>query len=216
MNTLFETLEKHADPEKAKQMSAYMKNQFPFLGIQTPKRRELCKPFWAERRQEKEVDWTFVEGCWAKAEREFQYVALDYLSKKKRYLKPEHIPRLKQLALTKSWWDSIDCLDRLIGDIGLTCTEVDKLMLEWSTDENFWLRRIAIDHQLNRKDKTNTALLREILINNLNQEEFFINKAIGWSLRSYSKIDPDWVRLFIAENREGLSALSIREGSKYL
>lgn len=27
--------------------------------------------------------------------------------------------------------------------------------------------------------------------------EFFINKAIGWSLRDYSKTNPDWVRAFL-------------------
>ena len=70
-------------------------------------------------------------------------------------------------------------------------------MLEWSLDEDFWLRRIAIDHQLGRKEKTNTALLEKILVNNLGSREFFINKAIGWSLRDYSKTDPEWVRDFI-------------------
>ena len=89
-------------------------------------------------------------------------------------------------------------------------------MLDWSTDDNFWLRRVAIDHQLLRKEKTKTDLLEKILVNNLHQTEFFINKAMGWSLRDYSKTNPDWVRDFIARNREGLSNLTIREASKYI
>ena len=70
-------------------------------------------------------------------------------------------------------------------------------MLEWSIDNDFWLRRIAIDHQLGRKEKTNTELLEQILVNNFGSEEFFINKAIGWSLRDYSKTNSDWVRSFL-------------------
>ena len=70
-------------------------------------------------------------------------------------------------------------------------------MLKWSKDEDFWLRRIAIDHQLGRKDKTNTKLLEQILINNFGSDEFFINKAIGWSLRDYSKTNPNWVKDFL-------------------
>lgn len=35
-------------------------------------------------------------------------------------------------------------------------------MLECSKDENLWVRRIAIDHQLCRKEKTNTKLLETI------------------------------------------------------
>ena len=89
-------------------------------------------------------------------------------------------------------------------------------MLEWSRDEDFWLRRLAIEHQLLQKEETDVQLLEQILINNLNQTEFFINKAIGWALRDYSKTNPDWVREFIEKYKDRLSKLSIKEGSKYL
>ena len=58
--------------------------------------------------------------------------------------------------------------------------------------------------------------MEKILINNLNQKEFFINKAIGWALRDYSKTNPEWVRTFIENNKEKMSKLSIKEGSKYI
>lgn len=103
-----------------------------------------------------------------------------------------------------------------IGALALKEPNVNKILLEWSLDENIWLRRIAIDHQLLRKDKTNTELLAKILKNNLEQTEFFINKAIGWALRDYSKTNPEWVRNFIEENRENMAKLSIREAIKYL
>jgi 3-methyladenine DNA glycosylase AlkD len=89
-------------------------------------------------------------------------------------------------------------------------------MLAWSTDEDFWLRRIAIDHQLCRKDKTNTELLEQILINNFGSSEFFINKAIGWSLRDYSKTNPQWVKTFIEKYKDKMNKLSIKEASKYI
>ncbi|EFK78902.1 DNA alkylation repair enzyme [Ligilactobacillus salivarius ACS-116-V-Col5a] len=89
-------------------------------------------------------------------------------------------------------------------------------MLEWSVSDDIWFRRIAINHQRGRKDKTDTVLLEKILINNLNNNEFFINKAIGWALRDYSKTNTDWVKNFIAKYKPGLSTLSIREASKCL
>ena len=116
----------------------------------------------------------------------------------------------------KQWWDTIDFFDRIIGEIGLGDSRVDALMLAWSVDEDFWVRRIAIDHQLLRKERTNTELLEQILVNNLGSDEFFINKAIGWSLRDYSKTDPEWVRTFISKYRDRMDKLSIREGSKYI
>ena len=89
-------------------------------------------------------------------------------------------------------------------------------MRAWSTEDDFWVRRIAIDHQLLRKDRTNTELLETILVNNFGSHEFFINKAIGWALRDYSKTNPDWVRNFIDRHRDQMAALSIKEGSKYI
>ncbi|WP_079014640.1 DNA alkylation repair protein, partial [Streptococcus pneumoniae] len=90
------------------------------------------------------------------------------------------------------------------------------LSIKWSLSDNIWLRRVAIDHQLLRKEKTNTQLMEKILLHNLNQTEFFINKAIGWTLRDYSKTNPTWVTCFIEKNKERMAELSIKEASKYL
>ena len=126
------------------------------------------------------------------------------------------MPKLKELAQTKSWWDTIDNLDRTIGNIEFPSEILNQTMLKWSKDNNIWLRRIAIDHQLLRKNKTNTVLLEQILLNNLEHGEFFINKAMGWALRDYSKTNPDWVREFVAKYRESLSSLTLKEANKYL
>lgn len=213
---LLHDLQLHKNEEKAEGMRAYMRNLFPFLGIPTPTRRAVCKAFfkWAKKKQE--VDWAFIEECWARDEREFQYIAVDYLLLVDQVLTPQHIPQLQTLVVTKSWWDTVDGLDGVFGTIVLQYPEVEKVMLEWSTADNFWLRRIAIDYQLNYKEKTNTELLAQIIINNFGQTEFFINKAIGWSLREYSKTNREWVRSFIQNYKDRLAPLSIREGSKYL
>ena len=138
------------------------------------------------------------------------------MDKVKSKLTPDDIPNLRRLITEKSWWDTVDGLDVIVGDIALRCTEVNEILLQWSACDNIWLRRTAIDHQLLRKDKTDPVLLERILVNNFGQNEFFINKAIGWSLREYSKTNPDWVRGFIARHKEKLSPLSIKEASKYI
>lgn len=126
------------------------------------------------------------------------------------------LKRLELYVQTKQWWDTIDVLDTVIGQIGLSDKRVDQLMLDWSQASDFWLRRIAIDHQRGRKEKTKQELLAKIIDNNLNREEFFINKAIGWALRDYSKTNPPWVKEFLASRKNGLAKLSLREASKYL
>lgn len=213
---LIADLYRHRNAGQAASMAAYMKNRFPFLGIRTPERRRLCAAYFKQQKAAKRIDWQAVERLWALPEREFQYVAADYLREMQPFLTERDLPRLKELVITKPWWDTADSLDRTIGNIAFPSQTVDDTMLAWSTADNIWLRRVAIDHQLLRKEQTKQDLLERILLNNLNQTEFFINKAMGWMLRDYAKTNPEWVRAFIAKYRAGLSKLTIREAGKYL
>lgn len=208
--------EENADPENAVKMAKYMRNRFIFYGIPTPKRKKLCRDFLKEEKRNKIIDWGFLDQCYDDEHREFQYLVTDYLSELNSLLTYDDIPAIRKYIDRKQWWDTIDSLDQVIGKIGLRDERVDALMLEWSTDQDFWVRRIAIDHQLLRKDKTNTVLLEKIIVNNFGSDEFFINKAIGWSLRDYSKTDPEWVRDFIERYRNRMDKLSIREAGKYI
>ena len=67
-----------------------------------------------------------------------------------------------------------------------------------------------------RKDKTNTNLLEQKIVNSFGSDEFFINKAIGWSLRNYYRTNLVWVINFIIKYRTLMNKLSIKEASKYL
>ena len=212
---ILQGLKEVANPEDAIHMKAYMKDQFEFLGVKTPVRRKLSKVFF-KKNSSLAIDWTFIHQAWDNPYREMQYVVLDYLQLKQKALTPSDLPKIKKLAQTKPWWDTIDFLCRSVGYISLHYPETKKIVLDWSRDEDFWLRRLAIEHQLLQKEETDVQLLEQILINNLNQTEFFINKAIGWALRDYSKTNPDWVLEFIEKYKDKLSKLSIKEGSKYL
>ena len=208
--------EQNEDKENAIAMAKYMRNLFEFYGLATPKRKKLYKDFLKEEKKNKKVDWDFLDKCYLDSHREFQYLVSDYLITMNDYLTYDDIPKIKKYVKTKQWWDTIDFLDRVIGEIGLKDNRVDDLMLEWSCDNDFWVRRIAIDHQLCRKEKTNTELLEKILVNNFGSDEFFINKAIGWALRDYSKTNPLWVREFLSKYKDKMSNLSIKEASKYI
>lgn len=215
LNDIFAEFEKLKNDKKAIEMSAYMKNQFAFLGISASPRKEIENKIFKSVAKEN-IDFKFTDKCYKNKYREFQYTAIDYLNFKKEYLNISHIEILKNYILTKSWWDTIDHLDKIVGDIALRDKKVNKILLNWSLDENIWIRRVAINHQILRKEKTNTELLEKIIINNFNQKEFFINKAIGWSLRDYSKTNPKWVRDFIKRHKNSMANLSIREASKYI
>ena len=213
---IIDCLEARADNARALDMSKYMKNKFEFFGVGASVRNEIWKPYFKEAKKTKKIDWDFIEICFKHNKRECQYTAAYYLKYMQRFLVEDDIPKLKELVLTKSWWDTVDILDKVIGSIIYNNKKLYPIILEWSKDDNIWLRRVAIDHQLLRKENTDEQLLEKILINNLNHKEFFVNKAIGWALRDYSKTNPQWVRNFIEVHKENMASLSIREASKYL
>lgn len=97
---------------------------------------------------------------------------------KQRFLTYDDIEKLEYFAKSKQWWDSIGILAVVISRIGLTDERVDKVMKAWAHDDNIWLRRLAILHQLGRKEQTKVDLLQEILLRNVGSKDFFINIAI--------------------------------------
>lgn len=216
IDELFLLLEQNKDPERAVQMAAYMRNQFDFLGIQAGKRKDLTKSFFKDVKQLGTIDWPFLKELFNQPYREYQYIASDYLNAMQKYIQAEDLPKIKELALTKPWWDTIDSLDKVVGKLVLVHSELNGTLIEWSKTDSIWLRRIAINHQRHRKEFMNTDLLETIILNNLEDTEFFINKAIGWILRDYSKTNPEWVSDFIRKYQSRMHPLSIREGSRYL
>lgn len=209
-------MESHADPLQAKKMAAYMKNHFLFYGIPSPKRKALYKDFLKEEKTKKIVDWKLLDQCFEDKHREFQYFACDYLVALAFYIPFEELDRIKAYIQKGNWWDTTDALDQVIGKIGLRDTRIKQAMILWSRSDELWIKRAAIDHQLLYKEKTDTQLLETILLNGLGSNEFFINKAIGWALRQYSKTNPRWVESFIKQHHVALSSLTIKEASRYL
>lgn len=217
-----EIFAKNASPSDKKTMEAYMRNLFDFYGIRAGKRRELSKTYIREAKKADKIDWDFLKSLFEDKMREINYLGLDILRVQTHLLSLSDFDRLVSLAQIRPWWDTIDVIDTIIGSLGLIDSGFEEKILELSTSDNFWLRRIAIGHQRKYKDKTRTNLLAKIIKTNIQiptqtkDEKFFIEKSIGWALREYSKTNPSWVRDFLDENMDEMPALSRREASKYL
>src|SRR5699024_9475553 len=112
-----------------------------------------------------------------------------YLIKNKKLLKECHITLIEHIITTKSWWDTVDAIaTHLVGEL---FAKYPHLITEkgdnWLRLENIWLQRSMILFQLKYKEKTNEDLLYSIIKQLKHIDEFFIQKAIGWSLREHSK-----------------------------
>ena len=215
LKTLFE---KNADPTQAPAMKKYMRDQFEYLGIKSPKFKELMKEFITANGlpPAAELD-VILRDLWSLPEREFQYAATSLLGRLEKEIPAKLIKTLEYMIVTKSWWDTVDTISG--GTLGVHFQRFpeirEKYLAKWRKSENFWLRRACILFQLNYKSETDFDLLCEIIRENLGSKEFFINKAIGWALRQYARTNPTAVKKFVKETKE-LHPLSRREAMKHL
>lgn len=207
--------EENKNEDAAIKMSNYMRNIFIFYGIPSSERRRLYSSFIKEEKKNKVIDWKLLDECYRDEHREFQYFVYDYLLTMRKYISYSDIEKIKEYIVTKSWWDTIDFLCKVIGNISKNDRRVKYLMIDWSLSDNIWIKRTAIEHQLGLEVVDEEAL-EKIIVNCFGSDEFFINKAIGWSLRDYSKSNPMWVKSFIEKYKDRMHMLSIKEASKYL
>jgi 3-methyladenine DNA glycosylase AlkD len=215
------TLEALADPVRAAPMRAYMKDHFAYLGIATPQRRAAVTPLL---RRVAGIDGdqllVLANELWLLPRREYQYVALDLLARYWKSLNPDHVEPLLALVQQKSWWDSVDGLASVIGDVLRAgrarepgCQRRMDLAIE---DGNLWVRRVAMLHQNGWRGETDTQRLFAYALSLAPEPDFFIRKAIGWALRDHAHHNPELVRAFLRAQQARLSGLTLREAGKHL
>ncbi|MCF7793211.1 MAG: DNA alkylation repair protein [Candidatus Cloacimonetes bacterium] len=217
LNPLIATFRQKADPANAEPMKKYMKNLFPYLGIKTPLRKELSKEFFKKNGYPEISELEgIIRELWDLPEREYQYFAIGLLRKFKDKVDKDFIQLYEFLIKEKSWWDSVDGIASwLVGEHFKRFPELrDKYIGKWMKSGNMWLQRTCLLFQLHYKEKTDVMLLGGIIMSLAGSDEFFIQKAIGWALREYSKTDADAVINFVENNER--PKLSKREAYKWL
>ncbi len=214
---LLTELEKVRDPVKADSMEAYMKNKFPFYGVNAPLRKNVVKDVVRKYKKPtlNQVDF-IVRELWVSEYREAQYMAMDLLDRTRYYKNKDSIALFEWLILSKSHWDTVDLLASThVGSyFKHHPKEKESMIKRWNASGNLWLVRTSIIFQLKYKTETNIALLEECIKPHLKDQEFFIQKAIGWALRQLSRTNPEAVKRIA--NNYPLSRLAQREGLKYV
>jgi len=204
------------DAERAVGMASYMRDQFPFAGIPTPERVQFSRGVLADLAVPTEADLVdLTDAAWERPEREYQYIACWLLKRRARTLTSTVLPDVERWITTKSWWDTVDGLaQHTVGGLVRADRSLDTVMAAWLVDDNFWLARTAILHQERWGADTEPEWLFPACLTRAADTEFFLRKAIGWALRSYSHIDPDAVERFVGDHDSELSGLSKREALK--
>lgn len=217
MDVLKHEMEKHQEPTKAVNMAAYLKGHFKCFGIKSPVRNEIQKKWFPELKKLKVDRWDVVCSLWELEQREYHYIAIDYLNKAtKSEIEKEHYKLVEELITSHSWWDSVDSIaSNYVGKYFQKFPEMKDVVIEkWRNSDNMWLNRTCIIFQLKYRNDVDFELMKSLILQYKEVKEFFIQKAIGWSLRQYSKFNPADVKAFVEEVQ--LEGLAKREATKYL
>ncbi len=210
--------EAHADKQNAFHMKAYMRNKFEFYGIKAGLRRELFRKAIANNKQEVQTDCRIlVRDIYESPYREMHLCAMELFFRiHRRSFSPEDIELITYLIRTHSWWDTVDYIAKnLLGQYLKIYPEKKGEVIEaYASSDDLWLNRSAILFQLGYKNNTDADLLFSLCERFSGSGEFFIQKAIGWSLREYGKNAPDAVLNFV--NSHSLKPLSRREAIRNL
>jgi 3-methyladenine DNA glycosylase AlkD len=221
-------LENVGDSARAEGQQAYMKSAMPFRGVTAPQLKAILRPLLADPayRLVGCDEWeATIRGLWDDAQfREERYAALAISGY--RLYRPwargrSAMPLYRYLIETGAWWDFVDEIAaRRVGPVLRAHPEAEaERMRSWARAESMWVRRAAILSQLSSKGETDRQLLLDCITPNVTDQEFFIRKAIGWSLRQYAHSGTaaaDWVRRSVDQLGPLLSPLSRREALKNL
>lgn len=218
-------LEAAGDAERAEGQQRYMKSAVPFHGVRVPEARTIATAVARDHPFADRDEWEAgVLEIWRDAtHREQQYAATDIAFHRpyQRWLDGDALPMIEEMIVTGAWWDHVDALaGRHMGVMLRQDPDVIRpTMVAWATDPldregAIWRRRTALLCQLRHKADTDLDLLTHAIEASMDEGEFFLRKAIGWALRQYAYVDPDWVVGFVDRHVERLSPLSKREALK--
>ena len=188
-----------------------MRSAMPFLGVRVPEVRRLTREAARDRPPAGlaglERD---ARRLWDEAEyREERYAASALCGLRTARGRWELVPLHRHVIVTGAWWDHVDeTVHRLAELHDAHPGPSAGLARRWSVEPDRWLRRAAILSQLGRRDRVDPALLAAVIEPNLADREFFVRKAIGWALREYARVRPEWVRSFVVAHEATISPLS--------
>jgi 3-methyladenine DNA glycosylase AlkD len=192
------------DPERAAAQQAYMKSDLPYVGLTAPELRGMLRPLLVEHRFVDRGSWeAAVVELWDDVtHREEWYAAVALLRHRsyRGWIDPDTLPLLEHLVRTGAWWDVVDEIaSHLVGQVLLDDRDaLTPVMDAWAVDPgSLWIRRTAMLAQLRHGEEADADLLARVLVANLDDtaygKEFFIRKALGWSLRQHARTDAAWV-----------------------
>ncbi|MEP5760986.1 MAG: DNA alkylation repair protein [Litoreibacter sp.] len=220
---LLAQLEKIGNPSKAAEMAFYHKAPRVYHGVANPVLDDIAKTLRSETDVAQRV--ALADALWSENTHEARILAAKILTQAR--LRPDDTDAWQLIA---SWVPDFDawaiadhaCIamqKRLVWDpVRLDTVET------WITSDHMWTRRAALVATLpwtkqNHPKPAELEARKRILgwaASYVEDNEWFIQKAIGWWLRELSKHDPEATRSFLQAHGDKMKAFARKEAARKL
>ena len=208
------------DPERAEKERAYLKSELEHYGASVPAVRRVATRF---HRAHPELDHDhvveLVELLWQDPVHERRLAAVELLVVYGDRLGPDDMALLERLLRRCRTWALVDPLAaNVVGPVVEASPEAAALLDRWAIDEDLWIRRSSLLALLValRRGEGDVERFTRYAVAMLDEQEFFIRKAIGWVLRDTGRRRPDLVFEWLLPRASRCSGVTLREAIKPL
>lgn len=202
----------NGNPEEAVIHKNYHKSGLQFFGWRIPDLRRLASQI---SKNINNVDFFILCGnLWAHPVFETRMLVIFMLSKNLKYFSEDDFKRFHKWFRDCGCWSVTDSLTIFVfGEYLRKYPQFNKQVDQWKNDEHLWVRRAGILRFITpaRYKKPWLQDMEKILIHHFPEKDFFIRKSLGWTLREWSKHEPQKVLDFANKYKDNMASLTYRE-----
>lgn len=202
------------DKQKTEKLKKYIGTNLNVLGLVTKVQIDAHKKGFSFYSEQKEDTFLILNNIYQQSTIfEAKNIAFIFLDKNHK-----HISLQKQLNILPKWVKHVDnwahsdglskYLSKLVED-DRTHEHMLSIIKKWNTSKNLWERRqslISLFYYARTKSKhVSFELTQELVSPLLNDKEYYVQKAVGWTLRESYNVYPKQTYRYIEQNIKHIS-----------
>lgn len=213
-NTL-KALAKPISRESAERAAQYMSTKLYMHGLGTKTQADLSKKGFSFHSENAEETFLIYDAIFCNVNSTFEAKNMAFLFLDKHY---KYVPHKLQLKILPGWvkhvenWGHSDNLSKFLSRL-VEHTDTREKMLthikKWNNSKNLWERRQSLValfyYARTRKQHLPFELVIKLIGNLVHDKEYFVQKAVGWTLRESYNVYPKDTYKFLLEHIGSLS-----------
>ena len=197
--------------------------EYKILGVKTADNEKLIRDIHKKYNLSYEMaKKVFQELCILNME-ECKFAAFFFINRYKKKFDESILEffRTEYFSHCHTWSTCDSCCIRVLGPFLAKDPQIARTTIDsWSKDPNYWIKRASLVLNLKiimiNKDFDETYVLKQVEQMLHFSSEPYIEKAIGWLLKTCTNYKPNVIIQYLSENKQKLSRLILRYASEKL